>query len=323
MSTFLPRGSIGGPGSPSRSNKLDVERSSNADRDATLAAMLSYAANHEDVRLARVLTEPNGLYLDIGAHHPVDGSVTKHFFDRGWRGVHVEPSARLFARFEAQRPTAINVHAAVGEEPGRARFAFFASAPGLSTIVERVANDHALMLGEPEYEDVEVTTLAALCEAHVGAAPIDLLVVDVEGAEQAVLRGADWARWRPRIVVVEATRPLTRRPAHEAWEPLLVAADYVPTAFDGCNRFYVASEAIGLAPSLAEPICAFDRYLDHDVVVCLARAARALEGMSKEERARGLAALAALEDADAATIASAFEGLQLGDRAGWLRSRLG
>lgn len=236
--------------------------------------MISFAANHEDVRLARVLTEEVGVYVDVGANHPVEGSVTKHFFDRGWRGLNVEPSPVMFVELERARPSDTNIWAGASSAAGSGRFHFFSQAPGLSTFDDAIASDHALMLGDAEVQDVPLVTLAELFAAHLEAPRIDLLVVDVEGAETDVLRGADFGRWRPRVVVVEATKPLTRTPAHEAWEPILIEAGYVPTAFDGCNRFYVANECSHLCHRLAEPICAFDRYVDHDVLRLVGEVAR-------------------------------------------------
>ena len=60
--------------------------------------MISYAQNQEDVMLARALAgTTNGFYIDVGAHDPVIDSVTKMFYDRGGRGINVEPGA-IFAR---------------------------------------------------------------------------------------------------------------------------------------------------------------------------------------------------------------------------------
>ena len=57
--------------------------------------MVSYAQNHEDVLLRRVFPdEPNGFYIDVGANDPVRDSVTKHFYDRGWHGINIEPAER-------------------------------------------------------------------------------------------------------------------------------------------------------------------------------------------------------------------------------------
>ena len=54
----------------------------------------SYAQNFEDVILWRALKHvENGCYVDIGANDPVVDSVSLAFYERGWRGVHVESSS--------------------------------------------------------------------------------------------------------------------------------------------------------------------------------------------------------------------------------------
>ena len=56
---------------------------------------ISYAQNLEDVLLWRALGHiKNGFYIDVGANHPEWDSVTKHFYDLGWRGVNIEPMPR-------------------------------------------------------------------------------------------------------------------------------------------------------------------------------------------------------------------------------------
>ena len=53
-------------------------------------SIVSYAQNFEDVMLWRALGKvENGFYIDIGAQHPVIDSVSKAFYDNGWRGIHV------------------------------------------------------------------------------------------------------------------------------------------------------------------------------------------------------------------------------------------
>ena len=54
-----------------------------------------------------------------------------------------------------------------------------------------------------------------------GVEEIDFLKVDVEGAERDVLAGADWRRFRPKVVLAEAVAPGTMAPSHAEWEPIL------------------------------------------------------------------------------------------------------
>ena len=60
------------------------------------AVELSYAQFLEDIQLYRALKEiKNGFYIDVGANHPLDHSVTKLFYEKGWSGINIEPSPEL------------------------------------------------------------------------------------------------------------------------------------------------------------------------------------------------------------------------------------
>ena len=74
----------------------------------------------------------------------------------------------------------------------------------------------------------------------------EFLKVDVEGAEADVLRGADFSRFRPKVIVVEAIKPLSLEPAWDEWEPLLARHGYAYVWDDELNRYYVAEEARAL-----------------------------------------------------------------------------
>lgn len=102
--------------------------------------------------------------------------------------------------------------------------------------------------------------------------PVDLLKVDVEGAEARVLRSADLERWQPRVVLVEATLPHTTIPSHEEWERLVFDAGYRLALFDGVNRFYALAQEDELLRRLAVPANVSDRFLPHRLAVTLGAA---------------------------------------------------
>jgi FkbM family methyltransferase len=189
--------------------------------------MVSYADNREDVLLQRAFPkEHRGFYVDVGANDPVQGSITCHFYESGWQGINVEPVAGCFERLVGVRARDTNLKVGVADREGTLPFYDAGPASGLSTFsAEEAAARRRAGIALAE-RPVQVTTLATLCAEHVGSRAIDFLSVDVEGLEEAVLRGADWSRWRPRIVVVEATRPNTTVPSHGAWEPILLDAGY-------------------------------------------------------------------------------------------------
>ena len=228
--------------------------------------MITYAQNLEDVLLARAFrAQSTGFYVDVGAMHPSLDSVTRHFYDLGWRGVNIEPAASHHARLVEQRPRDTNLRVALAERPGRAVL-HRVGTTGLSSLDPGVFSAAASLGEQVEDEDVEVTTLAEVCRRHV-ADEIDFLKIDVEGLEEQVIRGGDWKRFRPRVVLVEATRPGTAQPSFETWDPLLLEARYLVAFFDGLNRFYVRSENAELLQHFTVPVNVFDDWVSHRTVL--------------------------------------------------------
>lgn len=224
--------------------------------------MISYAQNNEDVLLSRVFPPGRpGFYIDVGANDPLVDSITKHFYDLGWRGINVEPASNPFERLLAQRERDVNLNVGLSDKDATLSFYEFSSGlPGSSTFSLGQAEWHHDS-GVPFVErTVPVTTLAAVCAEHV-TGTIDFLTIDAEGHERQVLEGGDWTRWRPRVVVVEATQPGTLIPSHDQWEHLLIGADYRFAAFDGLNRFYVRQEDADLLPALASPVNVCDDFV--------------------------------------------------------------
>ncbi|MBL6079101.1 FkbM family methyltransferase [Belnapia sp. T18] len=218
---------------------------------------VSHAQNGEDVVLRRAfrdLTGP-GFYVDIGACHPTEDSVTLHFYEQGWRGINVEPDEVLHAALAEARPRDANICAAIGRTRGRATFQP-TGIRGHGTLDPGLARIRA---GQAEGAQVPVFTLPDIIDCYGPEdGEVAFLKVDVEGWETEVLASADWDRHRPRVVLVEAVDD-TGRPTHEAWEPALLAHRYRFALFDGLNRFYVREEdAALLLPRLAAPANVLD-----------------------------------------------------------------
>jgi glycosyltransferase involved in cell wall biosynthesis len=108
--------------------------------------------------------------------------------------------------------------------------------------------------------EIEMETLHAICERHARD-PIHFLKIDVEGSEPDVLAGMDFRRWRPWVVLVEATKPISPDPNYQDWEGIVTEAGYIFAYSDGLNRFYVAREHQELLGAFMHPPNVFDGFV--------------------------------------------------------------
>lgn len=220
---------------------------------------VSYAQNYEDVMLARALRGvEKGFYIDVGAQDPVNDSVTKAFYEMGWRGINIEPVTHWFDRLVADRPHDANLQLAVSECSGTLHL-FEIVDTGLSTTDADFAQRHAQYGHQVRESEVACVTLDHICETYA-VNEVHFLKIDCEGAEAAVLRGFSLGRTRPWIILLEATEPNSQTPAYAEWEPLLTGRGYHFVYEDGLNRFYVADEHAGLDGAFSHPPNVFDSF---------------------------------------------------------------
>lgn len=165
---------------------------------------ISWSQDGEDIILSTLL-EPNGFFVDVGAHHPVRFSVTQLLYEQGWRGVNIDASPNFTNEFTRVRPEDINIYGLVGKPRSCVFYRF--EDPAYSTTDEGVAqeliNRGIRLLAE---EHIHVRSLAEILNEVVEPQAIDLLSVDVEGMDLDVLESHDWERYSPKHVLVEGRR---------------------------------------------------------------------------------------------------------------------
>jgi FkbM family methyltransferase len=175
-------------------------------------------------------TYPRAVFIEIGANDGVQHDHLRPFLvSLPWRGVMVEPVPSAFARLRENYRGHEGVsfeNAAIAEADGRVPFYYIAPAP------DRGQEDHAVwsMIGSLSRDQVEWAissirntfpnlpatdvesriqrtevpslTFESLCRKHA-IGELDLLVIDAEGYDYEIIKGIDFDRYRPRLLIYE------------------------------------------------------------------------------------------------------------------------
>jgi FkbM family methyltransferase len=231
-----------------------------------------------------------GVYVDVGAQHPVVDSVSKAFYERGWRGIHIEPVPQYAELLRKDRPDETVLQVALADTEGTLELNVIPDT-GLSTFVDAYAQRHEVERGyEHQRVQVPVLTLKSALRSLAGK-DVHWLKIDVEGFEEKVIKGWDSQTLRPWVVVIEATIANSPEADYTSWDPILTAAGYQFVYFDGLNRFYVSNEHAELAEAFSFPPNVFDNVQ--------------LSGLASSELCRGLIASHLAREEDLAAQAQA------------------
>ena len=162
---------------------------------------------------------PAATFVQIGSN---DGTQQDPLHDailRGtWRGVMVEPVPYVFRRLQhnfGHLPTVRLENVAVADVEGKLPFYHLpeTAEPGLPPWYDALGSfSRDVLLRHVDYipdiaerivcSQVPCVTFAHLCERN-DIHELDLLHLDTEGHDYAILKQVDLARWRPRLIIYE------------------------------------------------------------------------------------------------------------------------
>ncbi len=176
----------------------------NQKADTAAYLQRSFSQDGEDRIVLRLFRHRrNGFYIDIGAHHPHRFSNTALLHELGWRGINIDATPGAMEAFAAARPEDTNLWMAVADREGTIPFKVFAEGAYNSLGLGRVAPGRN---GPDQGEVVEVPCApvdAILCDHLAPDQRVDLLSLDIEGFEMAVLERYPFETHAPAVVVVE------------------------------------------------------------------------------------------------------------------------
>jgi FkbM family methyltransferase len=150
-----------------------------------------------------------GMFVEVGAYNGISFSNSSCLADMGWHGILIEPIPK-FAQAcrdlyrENERVQVIET--AIGATNSSIKITV---AQSLTTANEKLLAEYEKIewakksIKDATSMEVSLRRLDDVLEASVPEKPIDVLIVDVEGAEASVFAGFTIERWRPRVLIVE------------------------------------------------------------------------------------------------------------------------
>jgi FkbM family methyltransferase len=186
-----------------------------------------------------------GFFVEVGC---IDGkrfSNSLAFEEIGWRGICVEAHADYFGLLKKNRPRSVIVHCAVGSE-NCSEVPFYANARGsLSTLDRSKEKEYRERFGNFftgfELQKVPQKTIGTILASYQ-INKIDFLSIDVEGTELDAVRGIDFSKCQPKVLVIEADE----REKEEEIDRIVLKKGYSKANKIGPNIFYLLDNKMGI-----------------------------------------------------------------------------
>jgi len=163
----------------------------------------SYAMNNEDTAILNYFKDrKNGFYVDVGCYHPIHRNNTHLLHMQNWSGVNIDTSKFSIDLFNFMRPKDLNYNCAISDKNENIKLFYQKELSQLSTIEKSQAE--SVFQGEIKEKEINAFTLdEILSRDKYKDSKIDLLDIDVEGADLKVLKGLSFDKFKPELVCVE------------------------------------------------------------------------------------------------------------------------
>ena len=139
-----------------------------------------------------------GTYVDVGCHHPLINNNTHILYKRGWSGINIDLDFSSIEMFNYFRPKDDNHNVALSNKKGVSNLYFFHNRAPKNTLDVKSGR------GAKSIKKINTDILDnILNNSKLKVNEIDFLSIDVEGNELSVLKGLNFNKYKPKVVVIE------------------------------------------------------------------------------------------------------------------------
>ena len=154
-----------------------------------------YAEFAEDIMINRIFNNiSDGFYLDIGAYHPIKGSLTYTLHKRGWKGMNIDLSKTSIDLFNIARPKDININCAISNFSGDTHY--FENSP--------INQQNSLISNNLEQKKIKIKSYKVdeiLSLNNINK--VDFINIDTEGNELDILESINYEKTNPYLFTIE------------------------------------------------------------------------------------------------------------------------
>lgn len=160
----------------------------------------------DDIQLKKIIknTTP-GVYVDIGAWHPVKASNTYYFYLRGWKGICIDPNPKMEKLYRTYRPKDSFINCAIGSK--QEELIYYQLQDGYSAMntfnlefLERKNLEQHIK----SKNRIKLYQLKDILDEQIKENDrLDFFDIDVEGLDLEVLKTNDWEKYRPKVILIE------------------------------------------------------------------------------------------------------------------------
>lgn len=216
----------------------------------------SYSEKWQDIWVIKHVYnyKREGFFLDLAASDGIQGSNT-YLLERkyGWKGICIEANGGFYKLLKKNR-SCICDNSCIDDKSGRVKFIERGYLGGI--VDNNVDNkpwlvEEMIKNGEHKVVWKNTITLAGLLEKYNVPATIDYFSLDVEGAEERILKNFPFNKYKFLSMTIE-------RPT-DGLKDILVKNGYIQInkadKFTGTDSFYVHKEIINTHPNYKKLSC--------------------------------------------------------------------
>lgn len=176
---------------------------------------MSYSQYSQDLYLDKNIFKgfKNGIFVDVGAHDGISLNNTLYFEKKSnWNGINIEPIKNIYDLLVSNRPNCININSAIFDKEIEVDFiqntGYTEMLSGIKETYhikhkQRLDREIISMGGKSEIIKIKTKRLENILDENK-ITHVNLLSIDVEGAEFEVIKSIDFDKVFIDVIVFES-----------------------------------------------------------------------------------------------------------------------